>query len=96
MQLTLVCSKSTRKFFPDIKDVFIVEHSPTKAFVDEYVGSRQTNKIIAVGGGAVMDTAKILGGEIEAYPTTAAGSVTSDHAVYWDGSKKCSFKKSIL
>jgi len=89
---TLVCSESTRKFFPDIKDVFIVKHAPTKEFVEKFAGSRKSSRIIAVGGGAVMDTAKILGGEVEAYPTTAAGSVTSDHAVYWDGPKKCSFQ----
>ena len=50
--------------------------------------------VIAIGGGAVIDTAKILSkNPIVCYPTTAAGSSATSWSVYWDGSTKHSIKR---
>tara|TARA_Y100000361_G_scaffold5577_1_gene4789 strand:+ start:838 stop:1644 length:807 start_codon:yes stop_codon:yes gene_type:complete len=47
--------------------------------------------VTAIGGGAVIDCAKILAkNKLIAYPTTAAGSSTSAHSVAWDGVNKLS------
>tara|TARA_B100000287_G_scaffold268762_1_gene252843 strand:- start:896 stop:1657 length:762 start_codon:yes stop_codon:yes gene_type:complete len=89
----LVCSKSTRKFLPGYERVRIVTSAPTKDILDE-VGTEEN--VIAVGGGAVIDTAKIISkNPITCYPTTAAGSSSTSWSVYWDGTKKCSLKRML-
>tara|TARA_R100000231_G_scaffold139611_1_gene121615 strand:+ start:5201 stop:5965 length:765 start_codon:yes stop_codon:yes gene_type:complete len=89
----LVCSKSTRKFLPGYDRVRIVSSAPTKDILDE-VGTEEN--VVAIGGGAVIDTAKILSkNPIRCYPTTAAGSSSTSWSVYWDGNKKHSLKRMI-
>ena len=93
MNPLLVCSKSTRKFLPGYDRVRIVTSAPTKDILDE-VGTEEN--VIAVGGGAVIDTAKIISkNPITCYPTTAAGSSSTSWSVYWDGTKKCSLKRML-
>ena len=93
MNPLLVCSKSTRKFLPEYDRVRIVTSAPTKDILDE-VGIEED--VVAIGGGAVIDTAKILSkNPIKCYPTTAAGSSSTSWSVYWDGTKKCSLKRML-
>ena len=73
--------------------IVVVTSAPTKDILDE-VGTEE--QVIAVGGGAVIDTAKILSkNPIMCYPTTAAGSSSTSWSVYWDGTKKCSIKRML-
>tara|TARA_R100000315_G_C5231630_1_gene142673 strand:+ start:883 stop:1647 length:765 start_codon:yes stop_codon:yes gene_type:complete len=89
----LVCSKSTRKFLPGYDRVRVVTSAPTKDILKE-VGTEEN--VVAIGGGAVIDTAKILSkNPIVCYPTTAAGSSSTSWSVYWDGTKKCSLKRML-
>ena len=91
MNPLLVCSKSTRKFLPGYDRVRIVSAAPTKDILDE-VGTEEN--VVAIGGGAVIDTAKILSkNPIRCYPTTAAGSSSTSWSVYWDGTDKKSLKR---
>ena len=94
MNTLLVCSKSTQKFLPGYDRVRIVTSAPTKDILDE-VGTEED--VIAIGGGAVIDTAKILSKNPVrcCYPTTAAGSTATSWSVYWDGTKKCSLKRMV-
>ena len=93
MNPLLVCSNSTRKFLPGYKRVRVVTSAPTKDILKE-VGTEEN--VVAIGGGAVIDTAKILSkNPIRCYPTTAAGSSSTSWSVYWDGNKKCSLKRML-
>jgi len=87
MKPLLVCSKSTRDFFPhQFERVRIVDGPPQKDILDE-MGSEE--EVVACGGGAVIDTAKILSkNPITCYPTTASGSSATSWGVYWDGPNK--------
>jgi len=89
----LVCSNSTKDFFPDYDRVRVVTSAPTKDILDEVATEED---VVAVGGGAVIDTAKIISkNPIVCYPTTAAGSSSTSWSVYWDGTKKCSLKRML-
>jgi len=87
----IICSPSTQNFLEGEK--FIVNNPPTK---DILKLQGKYNDVIAIGGGAVIDTAKILSNNpITCYPTTAAGATATSHSVYWDGDKKLNFNSYI-
>ena len=89
----LVCSESTKDFIDGFDKIRVVKGAPDVTILDE-MGAYE--KVTAIGGGAVIDTAKILAkNPIVCYPTTAAGSTETSWSVYWDGSKKCSIKRMI-
>lgn len=90
--MLLVCSKSTRKYFPDIKNVRVVSAALKEEDVLEFKDTE--DEVIAVGGGAVIDAAKIIcKNPIVCYPTTAAGSSCTSHSVYWKNARKYSIKR---
>jgi len=88
----IVCSNSTLEYAKSLDgDILKIEGTPTK----EILAFRAKDKIIAVGGGGVIDAAKIIAAnsgieKIMAIPTTASGAVETSHAVYWNGHKKYS------
>ena len=87
----IVCSPSTENFLKGEK--FIVNNPPTKETLK--LQGKYKN-VIAIGGGAVIDTAKILSNNpIICYPTTAAGATATSHSVYWDNGKKLNFYSYI-
>jgi alcohol dehydrogenase class IV len=80
----IVCSPSTQHFLNGEK--FIVKGPPTVEILDQ---KGKYTDVIAIGGGAVIDTAKILSSTpITCYPTTASGASATSHSVYWDGNLK--------
>jgi alcohol dehydrogenase class IV len=84
----LVCSKSTQKYFE--LESYIIYGVPQSDIL-ELKG--KYDNVIACGGGAVIDTAKILSKTpITCYPTTAAGSVNTSWSVYWERTNKKSIK----
>ena len=87
----IVCSPSTQNFLEGEK--FIVNNPPTKDILQL---QGKYNDVIAIGGGAVIDTAKILSNTpITCYPTTAAGATATSHSVYWEGDNKLNFYSYI-
>ena len=91
MSKLLVCSESTKDFLSDFDEVRVVKGAPDVNILSE-VGSYE--KVTAIGGGAVVDTAKILSSKpIVCYPTTASGATETSWSVYWDGSNKISLKR---
>tara|TARA_B110000858_G_scaffold166750_1_gene194239 strand:+ start:685 stop:1470 length:786 start_codon:yes stop_codon:yes gene_type:complete len=87
----VVCSPSTQNFIEGEK--FIVNGPPTKEILSL---QGKYNDVVAVGGGAVIDTAKMLSNTpIICYPTTAAGASATSHSVYWDGTNKMNFESFI-
>lgn len=97
----LVCSNSTRRFLPEYSNVIMVSEPPTKDIlniaqsVPGFVGTNYFDSVVAIGGGAVIDVAKIISKiPITCYPTTAAGSSDTEHSVYWDGERKMNFSST--
>jgi len=95
----LVCSNSTRKFLPEYSGVIMVSEPPTKDILDiaqsvpGFIGTEYFDSVVAIGGGAVIDSAKIISKiPITCYPTTAAGSSDTEYSVYWDGERKMNFR----
>jgi alcohol dehydrogenase class IV len=91
---TIVCSPSTKKFIEsDINDKYIIVTGPPDEKILDLVDSIEN--VICIGGGAVIDYAKIISkGPIEiCYPTTASGSSETSHAVYWVGNDKRGIKR---
>ena len=87
----IVCSPSTQNFLEGEK--FIVNNPPTKDILQL---QGKYDDVIAIGGGAVIDTAKILSNSpITCYPTTAAGATATSHSVYWEGDNKLNFQSYI-
>ena len=83
-----VVSPSTVKFAKPYSPCVIISgklNSDILKYQNKY------DEVIAIGGGAVMDAAKILSRHrLVCYPTTASGSPTSAHSVVWDGVNKTS------
>jgi hypothetical protein len=97
LKTLFVCSKSTEKFGQTSiigdYDTRVVTGAPTKKILRE-VGSRE--QVLAIGGGSVIDTAKILSkNPIVCYPTTGAGSSSTSWSVYWNGGIKFSMKRML-
>jgi len=90
---TVICSPSTRNFIKG--DRYIIVKNPPDETVLFQIDSIEN--VICVGGGAVIDYAKIVSkGPIkECYPTTASGSSETSHAVYWIGDKKMGIKRNL-
>lgn len=88
-----VVSPSTVKFVKQYSPCVVIHGKLTTnilKYQDKY------DEVIAIGGGAVMDAAKILSKyRLLCYPTTASGSPTSAHSVVWDGTIKTSVPGSI-
>ena len=81
---------STKNYLNGFDRVRVVSSAPDVGILGE-VGTEES--VVAIGGGAVIDTAKILcKNPIDCYPTTAAGSSATSWSVYWNGTEKCSFK----
>jgi len=90
----LVCSKSTRAFLSDIKRAMVISSSMDEKEFKKLQNTEE--QVIAVGGGAVIDAAKIIcKNPIVCYPTTAAGSCYTSHSVYWSDTNKKSIKVPI-
>lgn len=92
MKKVIVCSPSTKKYLKG--DKYIIVKNPPKIEILEI--AKSMHNVTAIGGGAVIDVAKIISKEpIICYPTTAAGSSDTSHSVYWDGTAKKNFKSSL-
>ena len=87
----LVCSESTKDFMDGFDKIRVVKGAPDVSILDE-AGAYE--KVTAIGGGAVIDTAKILAKyPIVCYPTTASGATETSWSVYWAGKHKMSMKR---
>jgi alcohol dehydrogenase class IV len=87
----LIYSKSTGSLFiAEYGECFYesmcILGPPTKATLKD-LGRYET--VAAIGGGAVIDAAKMVGNKVFCWPTTASGASATSHSVYWDGDKKC-------
>ncbi len=93
----LVTSPSNKNiadiFFPMDKYERIIISTPPSKIPKVHSGS----EIYALGGGSVIDYAKMLAGDKSclAFPTNASGAVSTSHAVIWTKTKKIDIKTAI-
>jgi len=88
MSTLMVCSKSTKKYTKlyNYDELLIVKEPPNKETLKK---KDLYHNVVAIGGGSVIDTAKILSmNSVIAIPTTYSGASETSHAVYWDNGMK--------
>jgi alcohol dehydrogenase class IV len=84
-------SRSTKKFIDEWKYNKAIEvmSSPDHMTLQE---KASLETVLAIGGGSVIDTAKILSkNPVIAIPTTFSGASRTTHAVYWNHGRKCNY-----
>ncbi len=90
----IIYSNSTERFAKNIVGTLLkFDGLPTK----KLLRIKTDEDIIAIGGGSVIDMAKIIARnsgnkKVLGVPTTASGAVETSHAVYWDNGRKYSVK----
>jgi len=92
--MLFVCSKSTARFIRDWEcdNLLLVTGAPTAHLLSR----EKYCDVVAVGGGSVIDTAKMVcSGKAIVVPTTYSGASRTSHAVYWDNNRKCNLKTDI-
>lgn len=91
----IVCSKSVDGFLEKYssKKRFVVDGKCSYRFYKE--NFEKLENVCAIGGGSVIDKAKIISkGPIElVIPTTASGSSQTSHSVVWKNNKKLSVSR---
>jgi alcohol dehydrogenase class IV len=87
----LMCSPSTEKFADDyIYDSKLVI---TKQPTDLLEQKATVDQVIAIGGGTVIDAAKVISkNPVIAVPTTFSGASRTSHSVVWQNNKKFSVR----
>ena len=77
-----VISPSTKKYAWGQKTFEVTG----KLTIDFLRNENSEKNVVAIGGGTVMDAAKIIASDrLVCFPTTASGSPCSNHSVIWDG-----------
>jgi alcohol dehydrogenase class IV len=92
----LICSRSTRQLFISkygqcFGDIICIKYPPTQETICDL---GKYDFVAAIGGGAVIDAAKIVGNIVHCWPTTASGASATSHSVYWKGEEKCNCYRS--
>jgi len=85
--MLLVCSRSTEQYASDwdYDRKMLVVGPPTL----DTLYLEKASEVIAIGGGSVIDTAKIISkSPVIAIPTTYSGASRTSHAVWWDLGRK--------